>query len=174
MNKLEAHDGSTSGRQSGTEILVYTDPDIVYKIVPKTLSTATSGDATSWIDSSLTAADDVFNGGHIVIVSTNSTAGFSVGDILNITDFANAGGDCTVTGAGGTIAAGMTGYIYPGTRSVTCHAFDLDSDGTNIDLDTAGGEALEFVNTSWDASKKEGTIYCKIRLHQHGNSTVAI
>ena len=170
----EVHDGATAGRQVGTEILVYCDPDIVYGVVPKTLSTTTGGDATSWIDSSLTAANDIFNGGKIVIVSTNSIAGFNVGDVLDITDFANSGGDCTVTGAGGTIAAGMTGYIYPGKRSATCHGFDLDSDGTNIDLDTAGGESLNIVDTYWDAQKKETTVFSKLRVHQLGNHVVEL
>ncbi len=170
----EDHDGSTAGRQSGTEILVYSDPDIVFKVVPKTESTTTGGDATSWIDSSLTAANDVFNGGKIVITDTNSVAGFKVGDVLSITDFANSGGDCTVTGAGGVIAASMKGYIYPGKQSVSCYGFDLNSDGTNIDMDTAGGEALVITDTVWDAAKKEMTVFCKLRLHQLGNYVLAI
>jgi hypothetical protein len=170
----EAHDGATAGRQVSTKILVYADPDIVFKNIPKTLSTTTSGDATSWIDSSLTAANDVFNGGKIVIVSTNSITGFSVGDVLDITDFVNTGGDCTVTGAGGTIASGMTGYIYPGKRAVTCHGFDLNSDGTSIDLDTAGGESLNIVDTDYDAQLKETTVFCKLRVHQFGNHCVEL
>jgi hypothetical protein len=170
----EDHDGSTAGRQSGNEILVYCDPDIVYGVVPATESTTTGGDATSWIDSSLTAANDIFNGGKIVITYTNSISGFNVGDVLDITDFANAGGDCTVTGAGGSIAAGMKGYIYPGKRAAGCYAFDLDSDGTNIDMDTAGGESLLIVDTYWDAQKKETTVFCKLRLHQFGTHVAAL
>ena len=170
----EAHNGSTAGRQSGTEILVYDDPMIVFKHIPKQLSTTTSGDATSWIDSSLTAANDVFNGGKIVIVSTNSIAGFNVGDVLDITDFANSGGDCTVTGAGGTIAAGITGYIYPGFAAITVYAFDLISDGMMIDLDTAGGESLIIEDVKWDAQLKEATVYCRLRLHQLGNGPAAL
>ena len=170
----EAHDGSTAGRQSGNEILVYSDPDIIYEVIPATESTTTGGDATSWVDSSLTAADDTFNGGKIVITDTNSVSGFNVGDVLDITDFANSGGDCTVSGAGGTIAAGMKGYIYPGKRSIGCYAFDLNSDGTNIDLDTAGGESLIIVDTDWDAQRKKTVVYCKLRLHQFGDHVVAL
>ena len=170
----EEHDGSTAGRQSGTEILVYCDPDIVYKVVPKTESTADSGDATSWVDAEFTAADDIFNGGKIVITDTNDVDGFEVGDVLDITDFANSGGDFTVTGAGGTIAAGMKGYVYPGDLAVGSHAFDLDSDGTNIDMKTAGGASLIITGTSYDAAKKETTVYCKLRLHQFGNYVVAL
>ena len=170
----ENHDGATAGRQVGTKILVYCEPDIVLKVIPKTLSTTTSGDATSWIDTSLTAANDVFNGGKIVIVSTNSVTGFNVGDVLDITDFANSGGDCTVTGAGGTIAAGMTGYIYPGKLAVNCHGFGLNSDGTNIDLDTAGGESLNIVDTDYDAQLKETTVFSKLRVHQFGNHVVEL
>lgn len=159
---------------SGTTIKVYCDPDIVYKVVPKTLSTTTGGDATSWIDSTITGADDVFNGGHIVITDTNNVAGFKVGDVLTITDFANSGGDCTVSGAGGTIAAGMKGYIYPGKLAVLSHAFDLNSDGTNIDLDTAGGEALVITDVEWDPAKKEATVFCRLRLHQLVNDGATI
>ena len=160
---------------SGTELLVYDDPNIYFKCIPTTESTATGGDATNWIDSSLTAADDIFNGGHVVITDTNSVAGFNVGDVLNITDFANAGGDCTVTGAGGTIAAGMKGYIYPGKLAVNSIAFDTAAlPYNNFDMDTAGGETFKFVNVEWDAAKKKATIFFKIRLHQLGNSTLAI
>jgi len=170
----EAHTGTGSGRNIGTEILVYSDPDIVYRVVPKILSTVDSGDATSWVDAEYTAANDVFNGGHIVVVSANSVTGFAANDILNITDFANSGGDFTVTGAGGTIAAGITGYIYPGTRAVGSYAFDLDSDGTNINMKSAGGEALIIKDVAWDASKKEATVFCKLRLHQFGDHVVAV
>ncbi len=169
----EAHDGSTAGRQSGTEILVYTDPMIVFKHVPKHLSTTTSGDATSWIDSSLGGADDVFNGGKIVIVSTNSVSGFDVGDVLDITDYASSTGDCTVSGAGGTIAAGMTGYIFPGYAAITYYGFDLNSDGMQIDFDTSGGESLVIEDVKWDNQLKEATIYCRLRLHQLGNDAAA-
>jgi hypothetical protein len=173
LNVLEAHDGSTAGRQSGTEILVYSDPMIVFKHIPKTLSTTTGGDATSWIDSSLTAANDIFNGGKIVIVSTNSIAGFDVGDVLTITDFANSGGDATVSGAGGTIAASMTGYIYPGYASIGSYGFSLDGDGTAMDLDTAGGESLIIEDVKWDNQLKEATVFVRLRLHQLGNDAAA-
>jgi hypothetical protein len=170
----ENHDGSTPGRQSGTEILVYDNPMIVFQHVPSTESTTTGGDATSWIDSSLTAADDVFNGGHIVITDTNNVAGFSVGDVLTITDFANSGGDCTVSGAGGTIAAGMKGYIYPGYAAIGSYAFDLNSDGMAIDMDTAGGQSLIIEDVKWDAQLKKATVYCRLRLHQLGNGPAAL
>lgn len=170
----EDHDGSTAGRESGYEILVYCDPDIIYYNVPKTLSTVDSGDATSWVDAEFTAADDVFNGGHIVVVNPNSVTGFAAGDVLTISDFANTGGDFTVAGAGGTIAAGITGYVYPGKLAVNSHAFDTDSGIDDLDLKTAGGETLVITDVVWDGKKKEATVYVKIRLHQFGNSTVAL
>ncbi len=171
----EDHDGSTAGRESGTELLVYTDPDIVYKCVPKTLSTVDSGDATSWVDAEFLGADDIFNGGKIVIVSTNSISGFNVGDVLDITDFANSGGDFTVTGAGGTIAPGMTGYVYPGKRAVNCHAFDtIATTYNNLNMKTTGGETFNIVDVEWDAVKKEATIYFVIRLHSWVNDGATI
>jgi hypothetical protein len=160
---------------SGTSILVYDEPDIIFKCIPATESTATSGSATAWNDTTLTGADDVFNGGHIVITDTNSIAGFNVGDVLAITDFANSGGACTVSGAGGTIAAGIKGYIYPGKSAVISHAFDtIATTCNNFDMDTAGGETFVFKDVIWDAAKKKATIFFKIRLHLLGNSTVAI
>lgn len=157
----EDHDAN-----SGTSILVYDDPNIIFQCIPATESTATGGDATSWVDSSLTAADDVFIGGKIVITDTNDVAGFKVGDVLEITDFANTGGDCTVTGAGGTIAAGMKGYIFPGWGSETCHTFDTNATFDNLDMDTAGGETLNIVGTQWDPAAKKMTVFVKVRLHQ--------
>jgi hypothetical protein len=160
---------------SGTSILVYDDPSIVFKCIPATLSTVDSGDATSWVDAEFTGADDLFNGGHIVIVSTNSVSGFNTGDVLTITDFANTGGDFTVSGAGGTIAAGMTGYVYPGPLAGDCIAFDaIATTYDNLDMKTAGGQTFKVVNVEWDAAKKKATIYFIIRLHQLGNSTLAI
>jgi hypothetical protein len=171
----EDHDGTTTGRETGTELLVYDDTDLVFKCIPATESTTTGGDATSWIDTSLTAANDVFNGGRIVITDTNSIAGFAVGDVLNITDFANSGGDCTVTGAGGTIAAGMKGYIFPGKLAVNCHAFDtIATTYDNLDMDTAGGETFVIKDVTWDPAKKKSTIYFKIRLHSFENDGATI
>jgi hypothetical protein len=171
----EDHDGATAGRESGTELLVYDDPNIVFKCIPTTESTVDSGSSTTWVDAEYTAADDIFNGGHIVITDTNSVAGFNVGDVLNITDYANATGTFTVTGAGGTIAAGMKGIVYPGKLAVNSVAFDtVATTYNNFNMKSAGGETLKFVNVEWDAAKKKATIYFKIRLHQLGNSTVAI
>ena len=158
----------------GTEILVYCDPDIVYKVVPKTESTADSGSTSTWVDAEFTGADDLFNGGVIVITDTNDVEGFNVGDVLKITDFANSGGIFTVSGAGGTVTAGMKGYVYPGQLAVGCYAFDLDSDGTNIDLKSAGGESLVVVGTQYNPQKKETTVFSKLRLHQFGNYVVAL
>jgi hypothetical protein len=171
----ESHDGTTAGRNVGTELLVYDDTDIVFKCIPTTVSTVDSGDATSWIDAEYTGANDVFIGGHIVITDANSVAGFAVGDVLNITDFANASGDFTVTGAGGTIAAGITGIIYPGFGAVTAIAFDsIATPFNNLDMKTAVGETFRIKDVVWDAAKKKATIYFKIRLHVFGNSTLTI
>jgi len=166
----EAHDAN-----SGYVLWVYDAPDIVFKCIPATESTTTGGDATSWIDSTLTAADDIFNGGRIVITDTNSVAGFSVGDVLEITDFANSGGDATVSGASGTIAAGMKGYIFPGKLAVNCHAFDaIATTYNNLDMDTAGGETFNIVNVEWDPAKKKSTVYFLIRMHSLGNDGLTI
>jgi hypothetical protein len=171
----EDHDGSTSGRESGYELLVYDEPDIIFKCIPTTVSTVDSGDTTSWIDAEYTAADDIFNGGHIVIVTTNGIAGFNVGDVLVISDFANSGGDFTVTGAGGTIAAGITGIIYPDKRAVMSHAFDTIATTYNtLNMKSAGGETFVIKDVVWDPAKKKATIYFKIRLHLLGNDGATI
>jgi hypothetical protein len=171
----EDHDGSTAGRESGTEILIYDDLDLVYKCIPTTESTVDSGDATSWIDAEYTAADDVFNGGKIVITETNGIAGFNVGDVLDITDFANSGGDFTVTGAGGTIAAGIKGIVYPGKLAVQSHAFDaIATTFNNFNMKTAGGETFVITDVVWDPAKKKATIFFKIRLHQLSTHYIAL
>jgi len=168
----ENHDATTAGRQSGTEIEIWDDADIIFKTIPDTESTVTSGSATAWNDTSVTAANDIFNGGKIVITNTNNVAGFSVGDILNITDFANTGGAFTVTGAGGTIAAGMKGRFFPGKLAVGCIAFDLDSAtaADNIDLDTAGGTSVLIKDVVWNGQTKESTVYVKFIKHKLGNA----
>lgn len=171
----EAHDGSTAGRQSGTEILIYDDPNIIFEWIGDHLSTTTSGDGTSWIDSSLAlGANDLLNGGFIKIVDANSVAGFSAGDILEITDYVTSGGDVTVTGAGGTIASGMTGYVYPGKQIEGHFGLSLDSGHDDLDLDTSSGQSIQIYEVKRDTANARGRIFVKLRIHGFGSATAAI
>lgn len=164
----EAHDGSTSGRQSGTVIKVYCSPTAVFKVKPPSV-VADSGNTTTIVDASYgTIGNDEMNGGALKLVSlgTSSTLTLAPGKVVTVTDFATSSGTFTGVFTGGT-TVGDTYKLFP---PVGAHSFDLNSDGTNFDFNTTGGESLmivgnDFVN-EW--------IFFKLRLHQLAGYPVAI
>ena len=86
----QPHDGSSEG-QTGTMIQVYCSPTAVFKCTPATISTADSGNGTTWVDAEVGAiANDIFNGGNLKLYEKTaaSTLTDAVGKIYPITDFA--------------------------------------------------------------------------------------
>jgi hypothetical protein len=137
----QPHDGSSDG-QKGTTIQVYCSPNAVFKCKPNVISTADSGNGTTWVDGELVAAagyaDDLLNGGNLKLYekAAGSTLTDSIGKAFAITDFAVATG--TITGVfAGNVSAGDKAVILPPVGS---KGWDLNSDGTNLDLKANGGE----------------------------------
>jgi hypothetical protein len=167
----EAHDGATVG-QTGIEIRVYCSPTAVFKCKPNVVSTADSGNGTTWVDGELVAgagfADDVLNGGNLKLSekAALSTLTVAVGTLFPITDFAVATGTCTGVFAG-SVVAGDKAIILPPVGS---KGWDLNSDGTNLDLKANGGESIIIIDV--DTATEE--VYCKLRLHQLSEGVVAI
>jgi hypothetical protein len=163
----EPHDGSTDGRQSGIVIKVYCSPTAVFKCKPGIVSTADSGSKTTWVDGELVAgagfADDDFNGGYIKILTATNLKP----KVIEVTDFAVATGTCTVADQGVVVAADDTALLFPPVGSI---GWDLNSDGTNVNLKAKGGESLRIVQV--DTTNE--WVYFMFRLHQLGNSTLAI
>jgi hypothetical protein len=165
----ESHDGST---ETGTTIRVYCSPTAVFKCKPNVVSTADSGNGTTWVDGELVAgagyADDLLNGGYLKLSekAVASTLTDVVGKLYAITDFAVATGTCTGVFAG-NVSAGDKAVILPPVGS---KGWDLNSDGTNLDLKANGGESIIIVDV--DTATEE--VYCKLRLHQLGEHVLAL
>ena len=166
----EDHDGATAGRQSGLKIKVYTDPNLIYSLRNDNIITATGGSATTFVVAGLLpATDNLWIGGMLEVVTCAADATM-ISKRIPITDSTGTGGTLTFPTQTAAFASGDTAKLCPGKLAVGLFGWDLDSDGTDVDWDTSGGEVLELVGS--DPSIM--TSYWKIRLHQMGNSTLAI
>lgn len=167
----QPHDGTSDG-QTGTTIQVYCSPTAVFKCKPNIISTADSGTATTWVDGELIAsagyANDLLNGGYLKLYekAAASTLTDAIGKLYAITDFAVATGTCTGVFSGG-VSAGDKAIILPPVGS---KGWDLNADGTNLNLKANGGESIIIVDV--DTVTEE--VYWMLRLHQFGNYMVAI
>ena len=164
----ESHDGSSDG-QTGTTIKVYCSPGAVFRCKPNIVSTADSGNGTTWVDAEVGAvADDIYNGGILKLSekAAASTLTDPIGKLFAITDFATSTG--TFTGVfAGNVVAGDKAVILPPVGS---HGWDMNKDGTNLDFKTHGGETFIIVKVDPDTEE----VYFKFRLHQLGDYVLAI
>lgn len=166
---MEAHDGSTAGRQSGTEIKVSVSPTAVYKLRTTFTLTATGGSTTTFIDSTLLpATDNLWIGGYLEVVSCAADSSLN-GKMIKISDSTGTGGTITFATQSAAFAAGDTAYLHPGPLAIGEYGWDLDSNGTDVDVTTSGGEALILVDV--DPVNKHS--YWMLRLHQFGNDAAA-
>lgn len=174
----ESHSGTASTfnpRENGTKIRVYCSPTAVFKCKPGIVSTCDSGTATNWVDGELVAgagfANDDFSGAYIKLLekAVASTLTIPVGWIGRVKDFTVAAGTLIMeTGAlVGAASAGDKALLLPPPVS---YGWDLNSDGTNLDLKAKGGETIRIIDVDPDLEY----VYFILRLHQLGNSTVAI
>ena len=165
----EKHDGATTGRQTGTEIEVSDSPDAIYKNVPGKYITATGGSTTTFVDSSiLPATNDIFNGGYLKIRTCAADSSL-VGKKILITDFTGAGGTFTFGAQVSAFASGDTAYLCPGKLAEGSYGWDLNSDGTEVDFESSGAEALSL----WRAIPENFECHWVLRLHQFGNDAAA-
>jgi hypothetical protein len=166
----EAHDGTTAGRQSGTEIKVYDDEFDVFKVVPRDAITATGGSTTTFVDSNLPNVNDLFNGGAIIIVSCAADASL-VGRKVYISDYTGATGTITLAETlPAALAAGDTAYLCPGKLARGTYSFDTNADNTDIDWETSAGEALLIVNADPDTFE----LFVRLRLYRLGSHMLTI
>ena len=169
---MEAHNGSTAdGRQTGLEILVYDDPNDVFVLKTATVYTLTGGSTTTAVISGLLpATDDIMNGGYIKIVTCAANSAL-IGRVVKISDHTGSGGTLTLAETlPSALAASDTIQVCPGRRAIGHYAYDLNSDGTDIDItDSSAGEALFIEGSEPDQFK----LYIRFRLHQKGNDAAA-
>lgn len=168
----EAHDGATAdGRQTGTVIAVYSDPNDVFELVTTEAQTLTGGSTTTAVISGLLPqTDDLWNGGYIQIVTcaANSTL---IGRMVKISDSTGSTGTLTLAETlPSALASGDTIYIYPGKLAIGEYGWDLESDGNDIDYTSSGGETLQLVDV--DPLNKKA--FFKFRLHKFGNGPAAL
>ena len=154
----------------GTSIKVYTHPESKFSHVNRNAITATGGSTTTFVDSSLLpATDNLFIGGYLEIIACAADSSLN-GAMIPITDNTGSGRTLTFATQIAAFASGDTAYLHPGKLAVGSFGWDLDSDGMNIDYETDGGEAMIIA----DANPELKEVIIKLRLHQLGNSTLAI
>ena len=173
----ESHSGAAdtqNPRENGTTIKVYDSPTAYFRCKPNVVTTADSGTITNWVDGELVAgagfADDSFTGGYIKIKGqAGGTLTVPIDTILRIKDFTVAAGTIIAeTGAlTGAVAAGDTALLFP---PVLSFGWDLNSDGTNLDLKAKGGESIQIVRVD----PVQEYVYWKFRLHQKAGHMLAI
>lgn len=163
----EAHDGTSTG-QTGTEIMVLCSPTAVFKCKPNIVSTADSGNTTTWVDAEVGAhANDTWNGGHLKLKTTTALT-VGIDKPILVTDFATTSGTFTGTFTGG-VTAGDTAVLLPPVGS---KGWSLNSDGTNLDFkaDPDDGHSFTIVDVDLDLE----LVYFILRLHQFGNGPAAL
>jgi len=170
---MENHNGSSAGRQSGTVIKIAVndaDQPLLLKWNCANTITATGGSATTFVVAGLLPqTDDIWNGGYIQVLTCAADSSM-VGKRIKISDCTGATGTLTFSTQTAAFAAGDTVRLCPAKLAVTLFGWDLDSDGTNVDWDTSGGEALMLV----DADPANMVSYWKIRLSQFASSNLAL
>lgn len=169
----ENHDGSTAdfiGRQTGTKIKVYDDPNDVFELVSTEAQTLTGGSTTTAVISGLLPqTDDLWNEGYIEIVTCAADSDL-IGRMVKISDSTGSTGTLTLAETlPAALAASDTIRIYPGRYALGEYGWDLNSDGTDIDYTSSGGESLQLVKADPFVKKA----YYKLRLHSKGNDAAA-
>ena len=165
----EDHDGSTAdGRQTGTEIAIWDNPMQVFATTPRNVCTATGGSTTTFVDATgdgLGATDDMWIGGKLWIIAHAGESGYN-GTKHNITDYAQASGTVTIgTTLSSALGAGDTAYLCPGPYYMRGeYAYDLNSDGTDINWEALGGESMVIVG----ADPENFIVSVRFRLHLNG------
>jgi hypothetical protein len=155
---------------SGTNIKVSVSPTAVYSLKPRNVITATGGSTTTFVVAGLLPqTDDLWNGGYIQVV-TCAADPTMIGKLIKITDCTGATGTLTFATQGAAFASGDTAYLCPGPLAIGSFGWDLDANGTEVDWDTSGGEALVLVDVDPDTF----TTYWMLRLHQFGNGPAAL
>jgi len=170
----EAHDGSTAdfiGRQTGTKIKVFDHPDDVFELKQDAVETLTGGSTTTAVISGLLPqTDDLWNEGYIEIVTCAADSDL-IGRMVKISDSTGATGTLTLAETlPAALASGDTIKIYPGRYALLEYGWDLNSDGTDIDYTSSGGESLQLVGV--DPEKKKS--FWKLRLHIKASHPAAL
>lgn len=165
---LEEHDGSSEG-QTGTTIKVETSPEAVYELRTTFTLTATGGSTTTFVDSTLLPqTDNLWIGSYLEVVTCAADSD-QVGKMIKVTDSTGATGTLTFATQPAAFASGDTAYLHAGPLAIGEYGWDLDANGTDVDITLSGGEALVLVAS--DAKNKKS--YWKLRLHQFGNDAAA-
>jgi hypothetical protein len=158
----EDHDGSTAGRQSGTEIKVAVSPSAVYSLQSKKELTATGGSTSTFVVAGLLpATDDLWNGGYIEVTACAASADL-VGKLIPITDSTGATGTLTIPEQAAAFAAGDKARLHPGPLAIGSYGWDLTTDMDDVDYTSSGAEALTLV----DVDPKNKLAFFRPRLHQ--------
>jgi hypothetical protein len=139
---MSAHEAN-----SGTEIKVSTSPTAVYRHKCDNILTATGGSATTFVVATLVPqTDNLWIGGYLEVVSCAADPSMK-GKRIKITDSTGTTGTLTFDAQPAAFASGDTAKLCPGPLAIGTTAWNLDSDGLNVDFakNTTTGESLVLV-----------------------------
>lgn len=165
----EGHDGSTTGRNSGTEIKIYDDEFDIFEYIPRETCTATGGSTTTFIDSNLGFDNDNdLNDGYLIILNCQNDSSLN-GKKIKISDYTQSTGTITFAEIlSVSILTGDTAYICPGRQVIGSSQFELNTDCTGIDWENRNGELLEI----FDVDVEKFAVYFRINKRLSTISTV--
>ena len=171
---MEAHDGATAdflSRQVGTKIRVFDDAMDVFEMKNDEIITLSGGSTTTAVkDTILPQVNDLWINGYIEIMTCAADSEL-IGKMVKISDSVGATGVLTLDETlPSALAASDTIKLYPGDHALNQYGWDLNSDGTEIDYLTSGGESIQLVKV--DAEKKKS--YWKLRLHTKASGPAAL
>ena len=147
----ETHDGSTSGRDSGTVIELSISPTAIYKYKAAKTYTMTGGSTSTAVDSSLVPQTDNFwINGAIKIISCAADSTLN-GRVVRISDSTGSTGSLALAETlPSALASGDTYQLCPGNYADGYLGYDLDSDAMNPDFDAIGGNVLRLLYSDPD------------------------
>lgn len=163
------HDGATDdGVQTETSIKIFDHPDDIFELDKPVILTATGGSTTTFVDSGLLpVTDDVFNGSYLEIVSCAADSSLN-GKMILVTDHTGSGGTLTFATQPAAFASGDTAYLWPGKLAIGHYAWDLSSDGTEVDYATGADDG--YLMQLYDADPIRKKAYFKLRYHLFGQN----
>jgi len=124
----ESHDGSTAdfiGRQTGTKIFVYDDPNDVFELTSTEAQTLTGGSTTTAVISGLLPqTDNLWIEGYVEIVTCAADSDL-IGRMVKISDSTGATGTLTLAETlTAALASGDTIRIHPGRYAIGEYGWD--------------------------------------------------
>ena len=115
------------------------------------VSTATGGDTTSILDTKRLEADDTWNGGSaFIITDAGGASAAPEGEWARVSDFANTGGDITISAVTVAIAAGDTYGVSAGRYPLDVLISAINNEIIKHKIPRYDTTSLDIVAAQWE------------------------